>query len=235
MPAHSSHLLQPLDVACFSPLKRAYSDGVSALARSRIHYINKETFLPAFKAAFEKTFTAENVRAGPEAVLSKLDVRLRTPTPPRRDNVAWEAKTPRNAKELEAQTTLIRQRMQRRPGSSASSLDEQVRQLSKGAQQIAHNMVLMQEEIGRLRDAVEATTKRKARKRRYVRVEETLTVGEVSDLIAEKEGSSREDGETPAKRVRAGRRCGRCGETGHNARTCKVEIEDAEDSDASDE
>ncbi|KAH6511176.1 hypothetical protein HBI81_244480 [Parastagonospora nodorum] len=229
MPAHSSHLLQPLDVACFSPLKRAYSDGVSALARSRIHYINKETFLPTFKAAFEKTFTAEN------AVLSKLDVRLRTPTPPQRDNVAWEAKTPRNAKELEAQTTLIRQRMQRRPGSSASSLDEQVRQLSKGAQQIAHNMVLMQEEIARLRDAVEATTKRKARKRRYVRVEETLTVGEVSDLIAEKEGSSREDGETPAKRVRAGRRCGRCGETGHNARTCQVEIEDAEDSDASDE
>ncbi|KAH5050569.1 hypothetical protein HBI73_243490 [Parastagonospora nodorum] len=44
MPAHSSHLLQPLDVACFSPLKRAYGDGVSALARSRIHHINKETF-----------------------------------------------------------------------------------------------------------------------------------------------------------------------------------------------
>ncbi|KAF1924141.1 CENP-B protein, partial [Didymella exigua CBS 183.55] len=25
MPPHSSHLLQPLDVACFSPLKRLYS------------------------------------------------------------------------------------------------------------------------------------------------------------------------------------------------------------------
>lgn len=24
MPVHSSHLLQPLDVSCFSPLKRAY-------------------------------------------------------------------------------------------------------------------------------------------------------------------------------------------------------------------
>jgi hypothetical protein len=48
MPAHSSHLLQPLDVACFSPLKRLYGDEVSALARRRIHHINKETFLPAF-------------------------------------------------------------------------------------------------------------------------------------------------------------------------------------------
>jgi hypothetical protein len=245
MPPHSSHLLQPLDVACFSPLKRKYGDEISALARSRIHHINKETFLPAFKSAFEKTFTAENICAGfrgaglaphsPEAVLSKLDVRPRTPTLPHRDNVAWEAKTPRNACEIEAQSTLIRQRIQNRAGSAASSMDEKIEQLSKGAQQIAHNMVLMQEEIGRLRDAVEATTKRKARKRQYIRPEETLTVGEVSDLIAEQTGSCREEGETAAKRVRTGRRCGTCGETGHNSRTCKVEIEDADDSDASEE
>jgi hypothetical protein len=95
--------------------------------------------------------------------------------------------------------------------------------------------VLMQEEIGRLRDAVEASTKRRARKRRYIRAEETLTVSEVSDLIAEPAGSRRDDGETPAKRVRAERRYRRCGETGHNSRTCKVEIEDAEDSDKSEE
>jgi hypothetical protein len=243
MPPHSSHLLQPLDVACFSPLKRLYGDEVSALARSRIHHINKETFLPAFKAAFSKAFTAENVRAGfrgaglvphnPEVVLSKLDVRLRTPTPPKPSDVAWEPKTPRTAHEVEEQSTLIRKRIQIHQGSPASSLDEQVKQLAKGAQQIAHNMVLMQEEMGRLRDAVEASTKRKTRKRRYIRAEETLTVGEVADLIAEKEGGGRGVGKTPAKRVRVGRRCGRCGKIGHNSRTCKVEIEDADDSEAS--
>jgi hypothetical protein len=93
-------------------------------------------------------------------------------------------------------------------------------------------MVLVQEEIGRLRDAVDTLTKRKTRKRRYIRAEETLTVGEVSDLIAEKEGGSRKDGETPAKRVRAERRCGRCSEIRHNSRTCKVEIEDVDNSNA---
>ena len=149
-------------------------------------------------------------------------MRLSTPTPP-----------PRNATELEAQTTLIRQKVQRCPGSSASSLDEQVRQLSKGAQQIAHNIVLMQEEIGRLRDAVDTLTKRKGRKRRYVRVEETLTVSEVSDLIAKREVSSCEDSKTPAKKVRAERHCGRCGETGHKPRTYKVEREDIDNSEES--
>ena len=87
--------------------------------------------------------------------------------------------------------------------------------------------------MGHLRDAVDTLTKRKTRKRRYVRAEETLIVGEVTDIIAAKEGGSREDGETPAKRVRAERRCGRCSEIGHNSRTCKVEIEDVYSSDTS--
>jgi hypothetical protein len=34
------------------------------LVRSRIYYINKETFLLAFKAAFKKTFILENIRVG---------------------------------------------------------------------------------------------------------------------------------------------------------------------------
>ena len=93
--------------------------------------------------------------------------------------------------------------------------------------------MLVQEEIGCLQDAVNTLTKRKTCKRRYIRAEETLTVSKVSDLLAEKEGSSRKDGETPAKRVRAERRCGRCSEVRHNSRTCRVEIEDVDNSDAS--
>jgi hypothetical protein len=93
--------------------------------------------------------------------------------------------------------------------------------------------VLVQEKIGRLRDAVNTLTKRKARKRQYIRVEETLTVSKVSDLIAKKEGGGREDSKTPAKRVRAERRCSCCSKIRHNSRTCKAEIEDADDSDNS--
>lgn len=244
MPAHSSHLLQPLDVACFSPLKRAYGDMISGLARNRTHYISKETFLPAFKAAFERTFTKENIQAGfrgaglvphnPQAVLLKLDVVLQTPTQSPRQVDAWEAKTPRNAYEVKAQSTLIRQRVRNRPGSSASSLDEKVVQLSKGAQQMAHEMVLLREKMSTLQEALDAANKRKSRKRRYVRTEETLTVGEVQEVLAEQAGSSRGDGESASKRVRGERRCGRCKQTGHNARTCAVEIDSASDSSDSD-
>jgi hypothetical protein len=60
---HLLHLLQPLNVVSYLLLKRYYSNRISLLARSCIYYINKETFLLAFKAAFKKTFTAENIRA----------------------------------------------------------------------------------------------------------------------------------------------------------------------------
>ena len=244
MPAHSSHLLQPLDVACFSPLKRKYGDAVSGLARNRTHYISKETFLPAFKTAFEQSITKENIQAGfrgaglvphdPQAVLSKLDVVVQTPVQSPRRAAAWEAQTPRNAREVEAQIGLIQESVRKRRGSSANSLTEQIAQLSKGAQQMAHKMTLMMEEMSTLRAALDESNKRKSRKRRYVRIEETLTVGEVQEVLAEQAGSSRSDGESASKRMRGERRCGRCKQTGHNARTCAVEIDSASDSGVSD-
>jgi hypothetical protein len=61
MPPHLSHLLQPLNVSCFSPLKRAYSCEIKALICHYINYITKLEFLLAFKAAFTRLFTLANI------------------------------------------------------------------------------------------------------------------------------------------------------------------------------
>mgnify|MGYP007033527114 CR=1 FL=1 len=92
--------------------------------------------------------------------------------------------------------------------------------------------MLVQEEIGRLQDAVNTLTKRKTCKRRYVRAEETLTISKVSNLITKEEGSRRKVSDKPAKRVRAERRCSRCSQIRHNSRTCKAEIRDVDSSNA---
>ena len=106
MPPHSSHLLQPLDVGCFSPLKKAYGRQVEGLMRNHINHITKLEFLPCFKGAFFASIAKSNIQGGfrgaglvpsnPEAVLSKLDVRLRTPTPLTVEDSTWESKTPSN-------------------------------------------------------------------------------------------------------------------------------------------
>jgi hypothetical protein len=43
MPAHSSHLLQLLDIGCFAVVKRAYGRFVSDLARRGYNHTNSNT------------------------------------------------------------------------------------------------------------------------------------------------------------------------------------------------
>ncbi|KAJ0130878.1 Uncharacterized protein HZ326_26033, partial [Fusarium oxysporum f. sp. albedinis] len=67
MPAHSSHLLQPLDVGCFGPLKKAYGQEIEHLIRCSITHISKTEFFSAFYAAFKATFaeiTDSNASSG---------------------------------------------------------------------------------------------------------------------------------------------------------------------------
>jgi hypothetical protein len=93
----------------------------------------------------------------------------------------------------------------------------------------------MQQEIAGLCKAVEIATEVKSRKRKYIKTAETLTVGNVSNLIAKKEVSSQKEGREGVKRVCTQCRCGRCRETGHNARTCKVETVDLSNIDKSEQ
>jgi hypothetical protein len=91
LPAYSSHLTQPLDVGCFSVLKRAYGRQIEDFIKAHINHITKVEFFMAFKTAYLQSITVQNAQArfrgaglipfDPQAVISKLDAKLRTPTP----------------------------------------------------------------------------------------------------------------------------------------------------------
>jgi hypothetical protein len=240
MPPHSSHLLQPLDVGCFSPLKRAYSREVESLIRNHINHVTKLEFLPAFKAAFDRSFTPANICSAfrgaglvplqPETVLSKLDVQLRTPTPPAALTEAlWEARTPSNARELEAQSSLIRERVRQHKSSSPASIIEKIDQLKKGAEIIILSAELMKERIASLERANEAASKRRERKKKRIQKQGVLTKGAGEDILAQREADQqlayeeRQGGERSGLSRQALARCKKCRKTGHNSRTCNKE------------
>ena len=241
MPPHSSHLLQPLDVGCFAPLKKAYGRQVEELMRNHITHITKLEFLPCFKRAFDAAITSSNIQGGfrgaglvpfaPDRVISRLDVKLRTPSPLPPSNSPWQSQTPSNALELGSQSTLVKSRIQRHLDSSPTSMVEAFEKVSKGAAIIAHKLVLAQREIAALKAANEAATRRKSRKRKHIQAEGTLTAEEGQRLAALREFGARSDGKKAKKQVRAEvgepsqRRCGRCQTAGHNARTCKKAVE----------
>jgi hypothetical protein len=91
MPAHTSRLLQPLDVGCFSPLKTLYGHEVAEFARQSIYHVDKLDFLWIYKRIRGQALSGSNVKAGfqatrlipfsTERVLSSLTV-FRTLSPP---------------------------------------------------------------------------------------------------------------------------------------------------------
>jgi hypothetical protein len=244
MPPHSSHLLQPLDVGCFSVLKRAYGRQIEVLMKSHVNHVTKVEFFIAFRAAFYATFTEDNVKAGfrgaglvppdPEVVISKLDVKLRTPTPvspPPEDGNLWVSQTPRNPTEAGSHSTFIKSRIASHQTSSPTQIYNAVDQIAKGAKAMMHEVALLRSENRILRDANEALSKRKRAKKTRVRLGGTLTVGDGQDILAQNDADEQLEKETRENRGRktraepGQRRCGTCGKTGHNARTCEADVE----------
>jgi hypothetical protein len=249
MPPHSSHLLQPLDVGCFGPLKQAYGRQVEDLMRMHINHISKLEFLCGFREAFFTSMTEKNIRGGfagaglvpydPERVLSKLDVRLRTPTPPTsRPGTAqpWVFQTPHNPREAESQSTLIKTRIANHQNSSPTSMLTAVDQLTKGTMAVMHQVTLLQAEVSSLRKANEALSKRRRAKKTRVRLGGSLAVQDAKDLLDQKAVAGEvaqeiqlEGGGVGGTRAKV-RCCGVCGKPGHNARTCQEVVEGSDSS-----
>lgn len=236
MPPHSSHLLQPLDVGCFGPLKRAYGDQVQQMMKSHIHHVTKVEFLPAFKRAFYQAMTSSNVQAGfrgtglkpfnPDSVLLKLDIRLKTPTPPPIDIAGWQSQTPSNALELSLQSDLIRARIQRHQDSSPTSIIESLNRLEKGAQSFANYATLVKAQVADLEAANRALSARKKRLKRRIQRQGTLTQSDGLNLIHQDQANRQIEQDIYQDRGQSGSSsrtpytCSGCGEQGHRINQC---------------
>jgi hypothetical protein len=60
LPAYSSYLTQPLNVRCFSVLKRMYSCQIETFIKAYINHITKVEFFLAFHAAYNQLITTQN-------------------------------------------------------------------------------------------------------------------------------------------------------------------------------
>ena len=107
--------------------------------------------------------------------------------------------------------------------------------LTKGAEMMAHSLVLVRNQVAKLQAANEAATRRKSHKRKRIQRDGTLTVSEGVRLTTLKEFGARSDGKKAKKKVRietgtqSSRHCSTCGEAGHNARTCKKDAQSTVD------
>jgi hypothetical protein len=209
------------------------------LIRAYIKHITKVEFFIAFKKAYLQLITVENAQVGfhgaglvpfdPRAVLLKLDVKLRTPTPtgpPSLDADPWVSQTPHNPTGALSQTTLVKNRIVRHQGSSPTTVFATVKALAKGTERLAHEVTLLTAKNRTLRKANEALSKRRRAKKNRIRQGGVLTIEDAHDILAQEEVDAqirrdRRSGEDFRNEGRSTvQRYGTCRKPGHNVQTC---------------
>jgi hypothetical protein len=239
MPAHTSHLLQPLDVGVFSPLKRAYGLEIQSLMRLGINHIDKEDFIATYSKIRPHVITQSNIQSGfratglipldSDAVLSKLKVQIRSPSPlaPTTTSPIWQSKTPANIHQLAQQASLTKRLARLNSISPPSPMVKALEQIQKGAQLAMHEATLLASENKRLREANEHQVKKRAAPRQQLAGQLAMTAGQAAELIGQRNNS----GGRAGRRINEGTqqavtaplsRCASCNFFGHNTDMCPI-------------
>jgi Na+-transporting NADH:ubiquinone oxidoreductase subunit NqrF len=105
------------------------------------NFINKLDFLEAYPTARIEAFKSETIKNSfqsaslipftPERVISKLNIRLATPTPPPSRGSDWDPKTPSNYIQLQKQALSIKALLRIRLRSPPSPLNSTINQVLK--------------------------------------------------------------------------------------------------------
>jgi hypothetical protein len=158
--------------------------------------MSKTEFFPAFYAAFQASFTESNIQGGfigaglapfnPENVISKLDVQLRTPTPPEeaaQPSTQWVSKTPKTAVEAQSQSEYLEKRIRRHKSSSPESIIEALKSNTKATKAVMHEVTLLRAQVRNLQQANEILSRRRRAKKTRLQKGGAMTVQEATEVI----------------------------------------------------
>lgn len=123
IPPHSSHLLQPIDLVCFSPVEKACGYQAEFLMCIYINHVTKIGFLPYLMVAFDASSPLSNklgdfwvdglVPFNLEVVIKYLDNRPSTSVELKIEDGKWQSRTPSYTLELGTESKLIQERLLR--------------------------------------------------------------------------------------------------------------------------
>jgi hypothetical protein len=239
MPAHASHHLQPLDVACFSSLKHAYGTQISTWCRYGIDHIDKLDFLDAYKIINPLVFTETNIMSGfrasgihpanPDRVLSSLTI-TKTPSPPGTSDgslpTPWSIKTPADITQLEQHSAYLRGLLRH----SSQSPSNAVNQLVKACELAMSSAAILAAENHELRKLNARQKAKQMKPKGFLGDQIVLQAQQGQFLLEQRDVSATNpqiggDSIPSALRQRAPPTCSICHIQYHTARTCTLRLQ----------
>lgn len=242
LPSHTSHELQPCDVAVFAPLKEAYRQLAEQLEQGGINTIGKEHFTYLFSPARERAFTPKNSKAGfaatglfpfnpdrvlrgipkPPAELTISRVKQMNVGPHPQDTVPQTPVTPVSAEGLlSLQNLIIKHDAHALDETSKQNLQRHLQKFTKAAQSSLAKGVLQQD---RIRFLMTINNEAKVRRSTKRIVLGTAKVMSYEDLKRAREKRAEEDAakENKGKRKRGRKRKDAVPEVDSLERTAEV-------------
>ena len=238
MPPHSSNYCQPLDVTCFSPLKRAYGNLVQNRMRQGFNHIDKLDFLEAYPDARKQAFALDTIKNGfratglvpfnPDEVLGHFTIQLKTPTPPGSQSTNSAPKTPYNSRQLEKQASIFKNMLKQHTPPPLSALEARMDKIIKGHGLAMNEAIIARHELREIRASHEKHLQKRKRSRKQIATEEGLSIQEGQSIIQDK---NQPDEAIPTASVdpapvveyrstRAPPRCSDCNILGHKRTHC---------------
>jgi len=197
IPVYLSHLLQPLDIGCFAPLKYIYRGLVERYILARIDYIDKLNFIAAYPKVYIKAFKDISIQNSfkatglipfnPTSVLANINIRIKISTPPpscgSNSSADFIPITLYNAKQLRRQASSVKALLKYRSQSPPTPLKAALDQLIKGCHIAIYNSVLLAEENRALCAANAKQKQKRSRSTRQLPHNTALSATEARTLI----------------------------------------------------
>jgi hypothetical protein len=186
LPAHTSHMLQPLDVSILTPVKHLFKQTIDSRLQMGKVPIPRTEFLNVYCETRLQAMTAKNITSGfrkaglipfnPAIVLRQLPAA--PPLPP--DSVIpLHSQTPKTARQFQNAMDL-RQRSNTIENSEQKII---VSKISKGTAAALADREIMQKEHQNMLDNCESTQETTFKRRKRVSGSRAMTVGEVRGTL----------------------------------------------------
>lgn len=191
---HSSHLLQPLDVRVFSPLKRAMSGQLSRIFATDISRLQKAEWLDHYAHARSKAITPDNILGGwrgagifpryPQRIIRQLTT-MATPPHPNSTSSLLVSSSPPGYTTLVSANTAFNNALQQY--SVPTPMRNHGRLLSGIAEQLQADNVILRHELEEARKVNKNRQERASGKHVVLKGQIVITTEEIRKKLAEVE------------------------------------------------
>jgi hypothetical protein len=215
LPPHTSHLLQPLDVAIFGPLKKRLTVALSHLNQAQLVRIQKFEWLEAYIKARTEVFNQSHIEAAwrgsgllpfnPQRALRTIE---RSPTPelerpktPTQFDIfdqVFVNSSPPDAANLQAANELLNTTIATHTIPS-TPVRQYIQKLTVGTEQLRARSILHQHDANNLRSIIKQRTTRTKGKRVVLKGQFHISTQELYDAVVAAEKATKKQKEKKRK------------------------------------